>query len=958
MKKLQYIAAFLLLLTGCNHEFIEHPQIDPDKGKVTLEFTVDVPRMGSLTKAMADRPEGQFKSLHIAVFDKSGYLSEYIKASPDKPIDNGIRYNYTAKISESKEERILHFIGNGPESVRFGTEEAVMASIKSTGNDDLYWYRRELPSVEGVAPGMSLLAEDDPESGQQIDAATRIHLSNVPLVRNFVKIVLEDDAPEFELERYAVVNSLNDGMLAAYNTKTGQFVEYFNYVPSTDPVAAANGVMEVGTPKTYETLTSGDDKYDGNIPAVTSFVSPTVAWANAVGSGEPYFIYERETPVDNPTYIIAYGEYQGKNYYYKIDLRSNSGAYFPLLRNFEYKLTLTAVGRMGYETIEEAANSAGSGDVSTSIETISLVYISDGTASLKVDYTEKVVTSADPVTLGFTFLTDVNNTNSYGAVSNIQVRVNDDYGLTGPAIKSAVWDNKNSGVITITPTTPEGAPKSQSITILAEYEYPDKNNNSIVVTKTLQRTVRYVVMTERTMQLTCTPNDVPQARGSEFELQIKIPGGLSAGMFPLQFHIEAQKLSITPNTNKDNIPVETGQSLVGISSAFYFIKTLEWKDYDPLQSENIISCYFKTNTEIADTDIYVANRYFQTASTKLTTYPPDKFENLRYSTNQIACGEETEFTFMFNLPKLPENKLQEIGAKDGNVVVILDSAEPDPNYSDELQYIDVYNGKARYVYKAENVGNQTLHLMSNTHGGLVTVTLMADHYLPASLSCERNWIQFTGLNFRVNNQNAENVRTGVGVGVTFRFSYNNSVPGVPVTMTLTGLKPANVADNELTYNADGTITWTYRPTNNNQQQNVNLVTTSFGRSVSVTLNAENNGYEKISLTAARALVLPQGTILSADGINANNIDYNNITYHRQDPGTTATPTGSAQSMGNVRAENGAIEANYTLSTGEYSETSKIWFRFYTGNTNRVYYTAQLTALQISNGENMVFTRRN
>ena len=107
------------------------------------------------------------------------------------------------------------------------------------------------------------------------------------------------------------------------------------------------------------------------------------------------------------------------------------------------------------------------------------------------------------------------------------------------------------------------------------------------------------------------------------------------------------------------------------------------------------------------------------------------------------------------------------------------------------------------------------------------------------------------------------------------------------------------------------------------------------------------------------MVLPQGTRLSADGINANNIDYNNITYHRQDPGTTATPTGSAQSMGEVRAENGAIEANYTLSTGEYSETSKIWFRFYTGyNNNRVYYTAQLTALQISNGENMVFTRRN
>lgn len=914
-----------MLAVACNQELIE-PEVSPDDNKAVLDFSVQLPDMTPATKAMADKPAGQLKSLHLAVFDEAGYLAEYVLATPiELAQDNGTRYSYTAKLSLSANPRIIHFIGNGPSSVRFGNEETVMAAIKSTGNEDLYWFRKMVPYIGGVQQGI--------DNAMQIDEQTRVYLSNIPLIRNFVKVVLVDETDQFTLKSYAVVNSLNDGMLAAYDTNNGNFVEYFNAEVSTTTDADGNVSQAFEyEPKSFDVLRGVG--YDANIPSVTSYVSMDAAWTKAVGSGEPYFVYERETPADNPTYIIAYGTYQGKDYYYKIDLRDNNGAYFPLLRNFEYTIRLKTVSRIGYETMAEAAKSAGSGDISTALETISLVYISDGVASLEVGYTEKVVMSTDPITLDYTFLTDVTNDESYGPATSMRVVVNDDAGLSGPSIASVNGNSTfvpgvteiavtgNPGALTIVPTEPTAVPKTQSLTIFADYT---NNVNNQTITKTLQRTVRIVSMTKRTMTAVCIPNEVPKSRGSEFALQITIPGGLSRGMFPLEFEIEAKNLTITPDTDLDNMPVESGISHYGKGSAFYFIKTLEWDEYDPLAPETSFLCYFETNTDVSASQIRVANPYFDYADTELRNYDPKYFQNLAFSDEDILIGEGVPFEFTFDITEVPSQ---------GNVTVTLEGAEPDPEHEGQLTFIGLKDGKAQYAYaipSGAELDDHKLYLVTSTISDDVVVTLDAYQFIQNSATAGRRDVVFTEVSL-------DNARVGIGQTTTFKFTYDSAADGVPVTLTLNGLKP-QTGDGRFTDGGDNNgNTWTFTPNTTGLTQTITLETTTFGTGIGVTISADAYGYKTpVPVTAVRRLVIPSGKFTNVIDSDSN------IRLYSSKP--TNTWSGHILEM---RWNSNGPTQNYEL-TGEFSETQTYWLRYYDNygflNAQRHYYISQEISIQ-------------
>lgn len=970
MKRIINILLFAVLAISCMHK-IEPEITNLDTNKVKLSFSIDLPDATPATKAMANQP--QLQTLHLAVFDEAGYLTEYIQARELQPATvNGTRYNYTADISLSKTERIIHFIGNGPSQVKFGDEATVMANIKASGNQDMYWYRKVVPEISGINAGgmMALAAGDATGSVYQPTTQTLAYFTEIPLIRNFAKIVLKDEAANFTLISYAVVNTYKEGMVTAYNRNTTEFVDYFNYKTGSvtinyddpTPDEVINNITVVDVPKTYQQLTQAG--YDGNIPAITSFTSPSEAWSNKVNSGAPYFVYERETPISSPSYIIAYGTYQGKDQYYKIDLRDNNGKYFPLLRNFEYTITLKNVERSGYESIEEAANSTGSGDISTALETISLVYISDGKASLEVEYTEKTIVSDDPVDLNFTFLDDV-LTNNLGPATDMYIIVNNDFGASGPAIQKIDGNVVTTGAritlthinptkIVVTPTTPSNTPKVQTLTIYANYKEDKNDPNS--KTKIIQRTVKYVVMTKRTMTAVCVPSEVPEIKGSEFELHVTIPGGLSSSMFPLELAIEAVSLSITPNNERDHMPVKTGKSLLGNGkSAFYFIKTVEWEEYDPLQPSSTIVCHFKTNKDLSATNIVVANPYFENATTSLGNYDAKNFTNLKFTSttgttiNEIECGEDNPFQFRFTMPELLNGNLPEIENSQyptDNVLVILEGAEPSAD-NESLHFIGINTeGKPMYSYRVVNAQENILDLQTNTHGSQVVVTLKSHHYLTSVSTCNRDWVEFTNISL-------QKAKVGIGNTTTLSFRYNSNVKGVPITMTLKGLKPQNVANNELIENSDGTYTWIYEPTGSNQNQQTHTITfetTTFGTSISVNLEAEKSGYKQVLVSNTRSLVLPKGTLVTCDDLN--NAVTANITFHLTNPGT-----GNSTSISTVRAENGKITNDTEIATGEFAENNTRWFRFYTGGgwfEPTTYYIASATVLDISNGEELKF----
>ena len=771
MKRFLYILLVVILAVACTQELIE-PQVESvTEGKVTIGFNISLPEPDMATKAMADQPGGQLKTLHLAIFDEVGYLLEYVKATPTLAQTDGTRYEYSATISLSNTTRIIHFIGNGPAQLRFGDEAKVMASVKSTGNEDLYWYRKEISSITG-------------ETSDQF--------TNIPLIRNFVKVVLKDNADKFSLKSYAVVNTLNSGMLAAYNSRTADFVEYF----------------EGEQQKHYSDLIA--EGYDGNIPVGATFTTVGDTWSKAVNHDQPYFVYEREKPVDNPSYIIAYGTYDGKDQYYKINLRDNNGNYFPLLRNFEYTITLTKVERGGYDSPEKAAASTGSGDISSAIETSSLVYISDGIASLEVGYTEKVLTTDDPVYWPYEFYEDIAK-KKLGSSSAMYLIVNNDSGATGDAIalinrKAVTKGNRiaisaNPDSILVTPTVPASTPKTQTMSLYAEYT--SAANKKVI----LQRTVKYIVMTKRTMQVECIPSEVPEKRGSEFDLAITIPGGLPMSMFPLRMLIEADKLSITPNN--DHMPVETGLSLIDgkkTQSSFHFIKTLDWSDYNPLQPSTKLLCHFKTNKDISETSIHVFNEYFNPAQTYLDNYQFKEFADLSYNGGaaSILVGTGRNVTFEFKMP--------EIFNVDGDiqpVEVVLTNLEPnEDDYPDELKF---NNSKGVYEYIPSTdtaEGKQTLHLKT-VNSETVNVELNSYHYLTASLQAPRRRGKFENVFFTQGTQTVTTLSSTASQEVTLNFDMSDYEDGMIVNVVLDGFTPVDDALKPLATRES--VNYTYEP---------------------------------------------------------------------------------------------------------------------------------------------------
>lgn len=899
MKKLLYIFSFVMLACSCTQEIAE-VDTNPYAGKVAIDFNIQLNGPSVATKAMADDP--QLKNLMLAVFDETGYLVEYTWAINEGTVyatENGTRYPYKAYLTQSKTPRIIHFIGNAPQDLKFGTEEAVMASLSSdlgSENEDMYWYRKEIPAIEGTSSGGAMALAEGDDSGPILQATpqTLAHMNDIPLIRNFAKIVLTSSSADFTLESYFVVGTPKTGMAAAYNYSTGAFVDYFNYKDSDNADLLAAGIKVVGDPKTYQYLTA-TEKYDANVPANSSSVTLAEASQKSVAGGASYFVYEREKPLsaDAAAYIIACGTYlgDGEKYYYKIDLRDKDG-YFPILRNFQYNVDITTVSRAGYNSVEEAAKSTGSGDISSSMETLSLAYISDGVASLEVDYTEMYLISDDPVYLGFTFLPDVNDEDGYGSVSDIWIKVNEP-GSTGAAIAAIngnsytvgqeIKPQENPGVITIKPTTPADTPKTQTLTIYAKYRNGD-------VEHILQRTVKYIVQTKREMIVALNPYEVPKEMGSEFDLTIKIPGGLSASIFPLQFAIEAEQLTINP-ANGDHMPVQTGTSITGANkSAFYFVKTLSRDEYLTDQ-ENTVFCNFKTNRAISASDIYVVNEYFTTkyidkagvsnySSVYLDNYDAEKFSNLKFSKDPVACVEGVEVDFTFDMSSVPTD--HKVRVSFGGLQ-LADESHPD------FKYLGIENGYAVYEYTTGTSTDVTFNLVTADVDSELYVGLEAYHFVPNEETAKRDWMSFTNLTI-----NPTRLLQGIGrtASISFRMDTGDAdYANRNVTVTLDGLEFAD-GKTEFTFKPVTSGNVTVSVNNNVRTVTINgLKTTTATETVWFTVSAP--GYEETSASRTRV----RGT-------------FSNLSFRQNNTTVTSLPTTSEE-----------VDFNFTLS--EHDENMEI-----------------------------------
>lgn len=690
-----------MLLISCHDDEMSNTSPSAvEKGKVALNLSLYLPELEQVKSRSFSDSDGdgylaylQNCPLQLVVFDENGVLVEAHDITPKG--DNGKdEVNFSVNLETSTEPRHIHCIVNSPvkaiEYEDFGLEsdligelskalddeiddDATTTNVDETSHQDAYWQLLELDKI------------DDSND-------TKSKLQRIPLIRNFVKISVNTtitDASHFELLGYAVVNEWDKGTVAPY--KGGGVFASLN---------------DGENMKDYPTITN-TEKYEGVWPSNAQLINRDATKVvfkeftsatngeNTTYTGSSYYMYERRnTYADNkdipPTYLLIKGKYRGGGEsYYKLDLvydKDDTGVnkqYYNLLRNFHYQINIEDVTGNGYATPKEAAEHAASNNLTGAIDIRDLTNISDGVDRLFVSYTDyTVVDNTNPVEIKYRFLEGNNTFNNTGVVTSIKEQteypIEDVYYKTDNGVVYIYEDGQKNGDYVSNEDIPQNSDDGWSTIYVTFKEIPtDFKVYTNVLSFSYQGLIREVDYNLRKimpMIVECNPRNVREGIKQQVAVNILIPTEITGPndpyqLFPLEFWVEAEQLTISPNVvdNKGAItlspsemPVESGISIIPNKNkqTFRYKRTITNEEYQTLLQTPIdrngdkyvqIPCHFLTNTTNSATAVYAQNEYF-------TLVEEGSFENFsgsgmdRYGQkNTVTLNYESEESGSYRL---------------------------------------------------------------------------------------------------------------------------------------------------------------------------------------------------------------------------------------------------------------------------------------------------------------------
>lgn len=639
-----------LVTVGCAKEL----SVEPVSGS-GLRFSVVVPPSGAIsTRSFASEA---VTSLHVLVFDENGYFVECQKAVPAAGTtwgaDMNSVYSFTVSLQASASKRILHFVANydfDAHPVEYGTEYSVVSHLTVGGGQEAYWQRVVLDG--------GIYTQENLDSMPEADKAK---LVKIPLVRNFAKIVVESKTHDFTVTGFALWNVPDRGCVAPCVMAPPTFATYGMDDTDGDQFAANPWIS-----RTYEAISGSfgpNDTdsvgYSGFLPAAANIVS-TDANALTYDMTDKY-MYERPYSGDlTHTAVIVKGRYNGedsedKDTYFKVDLirysQHGRTEYYNILRNFTYKVNINSCTDDGYATAAEAAAQPASNNFVSSVVTQDVINISDGEARLYVSTTDTTVVSSEPFRFRYKYVPDfygdglVDNTkvSFYDYTRNhpltrddasiYYVELDPPYSvmekynvvdkLDAPGSRWHQWHET-----TIVPTEPGDEEVSETVII-----YQETDDGTQVK---IARSVTFRLRKPFEMIAECVPSVLKEGVGDSLVVNIKIPSGLREALFPLEFVIEADNNSITPNTDWSSADKDPQRP--GYLSAWYgksiipgketqqtygFKKRLFYPDYLKMSlsadnSHRIVPCAFKTTKSKSATKIWIQNKYFAFGDGKST----------------------------------------------------------------------------------------------------------------------------------------------------------------------------------------------------------------------------------------------------------------------------------------------------------------------------------------------------
>ena len=819
-----YIAAALTLAACTGEAFVDSPEGTlPEDAKVTVSLQVSGDDLGSPdTKSVTLGEETPLQSLYLAVFGSSGYLKEYVQAQELRRIADTTyvdaagkprtvaRYAFTATLTLSENQRIIHFLGNGPSSLSFGYADAVLPSLVSGAGQKAYW---QMKTVDGIrakksssnytdALGQSVRIGDyiDKDGNKVVggrgyvpDDATQRAFKGIPLVKNWARISLKSDAGSyFTPYSFAVVNVPTRGTIVPHSSATGFLANYQNY--------SYESLTEMGYPGS---LPSGT-VFDAEIPSEEDFQNCTGGVASADGA---VYLYERPVPSQRipPSVLIIYGHYDNPydsehsgDYYYKVDLMEDE-EYYPVYRNFRYQIEILRILSQGHHTPEAAYLAAGSANVSADINAAHLADISDGQGRLIIDpwmshtFTGRVT---DGILNAF-FVDDVNNWHVSMDPSAVTVeKLPMPYGeadvIQTLSIDDPIDDVEGSvgwRTIHFTTSAPGSTAHSQTIRITG-YHDVGKIYRDVVIT----------VQPVQPMTVRCTKRSIANVKGTAQGVEIVIPDGLAESMFPLVFRIEAEDMTLTPDMTKanNNLPVSSGTSIsehAGYAGkpTFQYLRTLSWDEYRSLSTERdeekntwrVLPCYFMSNCAESATTVWVYNEYFELGSDTFLAHGELTFSNLAFTTS-IPREENAAVEVVFTVDEDPFGDYPE-----DYPIITLSASGMEP-VSEGVVPVSGSPGTYRYKPTSPSV---CLEFITTTDDGDLLLELSADEYLPQSLRS----FYFREFGFVDGHKLSSNAWSNVACGYvnaepnkTVLFGYMDDEEAPNATITLLNLHGLNL----------------------------------------------------------------------------------------------------------------------------------------------------------------------
>lgn len=663
MKKTIYLLlAFLLVFTSCVQELNpvdKFPKAE-DKGKVAVTMTLKIPsvELSADTKANTRSINPQIDYIRVAVFGTSGYLQDYAYAEPVNTyaVTNDDEYTFKVLLPVYEGEAHVHVIANGPESIPYvgpdgdQTEDVLMSKMETTADVGGFWARVVLP--DGILPKFTSdgIMQTDSNGNFIPSDETKERFEGLTLIRNFAQITLDvESGSGISDVTWILVNDPVSGAMAPM--KDGKFVDtykYYDYDVATGRMVRAEG--------DYDGEHLPADTYDGYM--ASSALNETIPAGTAITTSAdvPLFCYERVDPnKTKPTFILMKAKFtDNQYYYYRVDLIDEAlGGYFPLYRNYTYQIKIHRVGNKGADTPEEAALRNSGGNVSMSAETKTLTDVSDGFSRLYVEFVEKTYTTGGQKRFWAYYVPDV----STGAVDNSSIQVTVKDMGTHPALANA----------TITKDDSDPAMNWYTVTLNDQNATYDLSSVLQVVAtngqtgdekSTLYRDVTLKVMKTMDMNLSLDHKKLDEGIGETTVLHIALADTLQESMFPLEFYIEDTNRTLNP-TGKDGdgntitVPVKVGKSIYDDTNdnSYYFIRTVNWSEYEPMKIAGNIdfTTEFKTIKAQSATTIWVDNEYFNSKSVNLvndalyvTTAQPTVASTATSVVVNVVTAEDTD----------------------------------------------------------------------------------------------------------------------------------------------------------------------------------------------------------------------------------------------------------------------------------------------------------------------------